>query len=117
MLHSKTWIMRLKKIFSIALIVHFAFYGICFAGFYRYNVDDLARKAQKRLQEIDRKIAKEELKKELKEVLAELQNLFDEAESLLSQKKYEEAAKLYREIDRITSDREVKKLLEEASKQ
>lgn len=116
MLHNKIWIMRLKKILGITFIVHFAFYGICFAGFYRYNVDDLSRKAQKRLQEIDKKIAKEELKKEVKEILAELQSLFDEAESLLDQKKYEEAADLYREIDRISSTREVKKLLEEADK-
>ena len=116
MLHSKVWTIQLKRILSIALIIHFAFYGICFAGFYRYNVDDLARKARKGLQEIDRKIAKEEFKKELKEILVELQSLLDEAESLFNQKKYEEAAKLYREIARLYSDREVKKLLEEASK-
>ena len=92
----------LQRILSIVFIVHFIFYGVSFAGFYRYNVDDLARKAQKGLQNIDRKIAEEEAKKELKEILAELQSLFDEAESLFEQKKYKEAADIYREIEKIS---------------
>ena len=108
--------MRKKAVVIIAFLVSVAFCGTAFAAFYRYNVDDLAKKARKKIEEIDKKIEAEEVKQELKNVLTELQGLFEKAEALFSQGKYNEAAKIYAEIKEIRDKKEVKETLEKAAK-
>ena len=104
-----------KKAAIIALVISLCFYGTCFggAGFYKYNIDDLARKAKKRIREIDEKIAQQERDKELAELSDKLQKLFEEAEALFNENKYEQADKIYREIERLSNDKDIKQLLEE----
>ena len=101
----------------VASVAGLLFCTPCFAGgFYRYNIDDLARKARQRIKEIERKVKEEATMEELEGVLAEIQPLFEEAESLFKVGKLEEAAELYREIDKLSKKKEVKKLLEKADK-
>lgn len=83
-----------------------------YAGFYRYNIDELARKAKARLQEIDEKIAEEKLEKELENVLAEARTIIKEAEILFSEKRYEEAAQLYRKIEKMSEKPDIRKMLD-----
>ena len=110
--HSKILPMQLKRILVAAFIFNFVFCGLCFAGFYRHNVDEIARKARNRIREIEKKVAEEKRIKDMDEVLVELQDIFERAEELYSQKRYEEAAKLYKEIERIKRDSKTKDLLE-----
>lgn len=116
MAHNKVLMARLRKILAVAVIFNFAFCGLCFGGFYRYNVDELARKARSRIKEIERKIAEQELAEGLAGILAEIQPLLEEGEALFNQRRYEEAAELYRKIDKISRERDVKEQLEKAGK-
>ncbi len=83
----------------------------CYAEFYRYNIDELARKAKVRLQEIEKKIAEEKIAKELQEMLVKQQALNDEAGSLYAGRRYEESAAIYRKIDKMSRDPEITKRL------
>lgn len=103
----------LKNTLILMAICYFIMCMPCYAEFYRYNIDDLARKAKVRIQEIEKKIAEEEAAKELKDILAELESLYKEAESLFAEKRYEEAITVYRKIDKMSRDSGVAGLLKE----
>jgi 23S rRNA A2030 N6-methylase RlmJ len=105
-----------KKAIAITFVFNLIFCGTSFAGFYRYNVDELARKARKKIKEIERKIAEQEISEVLKEVLAKVQDLFEKGEGLYNQGKYKEAADFFLKIDKLSRDKEVKKWLDKASK-
>ncbi len=102
---------KYKASLILAVISVFLICNTCRAEFYRYNIDELARKAKVRLQEIEKKIAEEKIAKEIQEVLAKLRALSDEAESLFADRRYEEAVTIYRKIDRMSCDPKIVNLL------
>lgn len=107
----------LKKTFVMMCIFSFVFCGISSAGlFYRYNVDDLALKAKKRIEIIDKEMIKEEVVEELDSILTKVKDLYKEGEKLFKQGKYTEATEIYRRIDAISEEAEVKESLEKANK-
>lgn len=85
-----------------------------YAEFYRYNIDELARKAKARIREIEQKMAEEELRKELDKISADITSLYEKAESLLAERRYEEAVTVYRKIDRMSRDGEILRTLKKA---
>lgn len=99
----KAHMLLLSLVFSLSICAP------CHAEFYRYNIDELARKAKARLQEIEKKIAEEKIANELQGILAELLPLFEKAESLYAEKRYEEAVTSYRKIDRMSRDPKITK--------
>ena len=100
----------------IALVCSAMFCGTCFAGFFKYDIDDYARKAKKRIEEIDKKIAEDEAKKELESTLVEIQEIFEKAEALYGEGKYEEASELYRKIEEMSKDKDIKEMLRKSGK-
>lgn len=101
--------MKYKASFILAVISILLICNTSYAEFYRYNIDELARKAKVCLLEIERKIAEEETANELRGVLAELQLLFEKAESLYVEKRYEDAIMVYQKIDGMSRDPKITK--------
>lgn len=83
-----------------------------FAEFYRYNIDELARKAKARLQEIEKKIWEEQAADKLAEISANLKTMYDQAEALFHERRYEEALAIYKKIDRMSRDPKVTRWLD-----
>lgn len=105
--------MKYKVSFILVIISTLLICNTCHAEFYRYNIDDLARKAKVHIQEIEKKIAEEKSAKEVQNVLTGLRFLYEKAESLFAERRYEEAITVYRKIDKMSRDPEVIRLLKE----
>jgi len=101
---------------TLALIGSFLICSTGYAEFYRYNIDELARKAKTRIKEIEQKIADEEIAKELDKIAVDLTSLYEKAELLFAERRYEEAVTFYRKIDRMSRDREILNTLEKVEK-
>ena len=106
----------IKNISVLMAIFILAMCGTCHAEFYRYSIDELARKAKVRMQEIEKKIAEEETAKQLQETLNALQALNEKAESLFAERRYEEALAIYRSIDKLSRDNEIRRRLNSGGK-
>ena len=102
----------IANVLLLAIVFSLGISTPCYAEFYRYNIDELARKAKTRIKEIEQKIAEEEIVKELDKIAADLTALYEKAESLFAERKYEEAVTIYRKIDRMSRNTSVIKLLE-----
>ncbi len=96
----------------IALAIICLFFGISHAEFYRYNIDELARKAKVRIKEIEQKIWEEQAAGKLQEILSDAKMLYDQAEALSEERKYEEAITIYKKIDKMSQDPKITRWLD-----
>jgi len=107
----KAYSLQLKaNILLLAIVFSLGISTLCHAEFYRYNIDELARKAKVRIKEIEQKIEEEKLARELQSMLAEVTSLYNKAESLFAERRYEEAITVYRQIDRMSRSSEAQRL-------
>jgi tetratricopeptide (TPR) repeat protein len=104
--------LKKQRIFLLLVTAVFIFYSPCYAEFYRYNIDELARKAKVRIKEIEQKIWEEQAAAKLQEILSKAKTLYDEAEALYKQRKYEEAATVYKKIERMSRDPKIARWLD-----
>src|SRR3989338_6378851 len=95
-----------RYILFLLIITNLMFCSTAYASFYRYNIDELARKAKVRIKEIEQKIAEKKTTAELQNILAKLTALYEKAETLFQERRYEEAATVYRKIDKMSGDKE-----------
>ncbi|MBU4487833.1 MAG: hypothetical protein KKI13_02050 [Candidatus Omnitrophica bacterium] len=96
---------------AMTILVVLLFTSTSRAEFYRYNIDELARKAKVRIKEIEQKIWEEQAQDKLQGILSEIKPLYDEAESLLAEKRYEEAVTVYKKIDKLSRNPKITKWL------
>ncbi|OGW74864.1 MAG: hypothetical protein A2Z72_02375 [Omnitrophica bacterium RBG_13_46_9] len=83
----------------------------------QYDVDKLARKAQARIKDIDKKLAEIKKNEEIQGKLNELDLLYTQAEELYSQGKYKEAKPFYEKIKQYANDPEVKSAARQKQKE
>ena len=103
--------LKKRYILSLLVIANLIFCTPCHAEFYRYNIDELARKAKVRIKEIEKKIWEEQAADKLQEILSEAKMLCDEAEALAKEKRYEEAITAYKKIDKMSQTPQITKWL------
>jgi len=94
----------------VIFVITVAFMTTSFAEgkYIQYDLNKLAKKSQKRLKGLDKKIAKMEKEEKAIKKLDKLNNLYIRAEALYNQGKYNEAKALYLEIKRSAKDADIK---------
>ena len=102
----------MKRLLIAVMILNFFLCGTGHAEFYRYNIDELARKAKVRIKEIEQKIWEEQAAGKLEEILSEVKVLYDQAEALSEERKYEEAITIYKKIERMSRDPKITRWLD-----
>lgn len=80
-----------------------------FCEFYKYDINTIARKAEARIKEIDKKIAEEKQKEEAQKEMEELRPMLEKAEALFNKGNYAEAKALYSKILETAKNPEVRK--------
>ncbi|MFH0839853.1 MAG: hypothetical protein V1883_02415 [Candidatus Omnitrophota bacterium] len=96
---------------AMTTLIILLFIGTSHAEFYRYNIDELARKAKVRIKEIEKKIWDEQAADKLQEIFSDVKILYDQAEALVQERKYEEAIAVYKKIDKMSQAPQITKWL------
>ncbi len=91
-------------------ILSFSFIALTLAQeeYIQYDLDRLAKKAEVRIKQINKKVEEIETRQRAQKKLDELQSLYLEAETLFKQGQYKQARPLYERIKTYTRDPDIK---------
>ena len=107
------------KVKRVILAVLFISIFVCskpaFCEFYKYDIRTIARKAQERIKDIDKKMEEAKQKEEAQKEVENLQPMLDEAATLFNEGRYGEAKALYSKVLTMTKNPEIRKIAHKAN--